>query len=431
MSALKQYKMLDNEAQSLYLELEGIDSKYSSGQNKDINSKTEDTIESDAHKLILIETAHLISTYLQDTRFLEGVKNKKDSFEEFINAIEKLVTIPGHDKNFLINYRGYPTGTKTPAQTDYIIKFGNLTVDSTSAAAIFSRTGVSMVHLQGRLYKAFKVFSDNGISTLCLKIPENQSDITREKNEYLRTSLNIISHYNNSLKSGTPIIFERNGTKVFLPLALDEQGAADINLTLVAGLNNLKPQSVKSLVHQVSTWLQKPENDNYVSVYDAVSSIKSLGNKLIMPEIEINNIKWLSLDKNHKIVSKKQARISRIAAQQFKDSPQKAALAIQTVYGDDYNKINSSSLGDRIKSASELLNNANTDSDNQDIEKEILSNIHGRFHEINDEVFDDLIIKEEVLAIRSDQKETIVGKIHSKMHKIINFHKNRADVNKK
>ncbi|MDM8537569.1 hypothetical protein QUF70_12500 [Desulfobacterales bacterium HSG17] len=431
MSALKKYEMLDNEAENLYLELEGIDTQYNNGQDEDLESNQENTKESDAQKLVLIEIAHLISTYLQDARFLEGVKNKKDSFEDFITAIGKIVTIPGHDGNFFINYRGYPTGTKTPAELDYVIKFANYTIDSTGAAAIFSRAGVSMVHLQGRISKAFKVFSDNGISTLCLKIPGSKSEITKEYREQLRVSLNIISHYNNSLKSGTPIIFEKNGNKVFQPLALDEQGAADINLTLVAGLNSLKPQTVKSLVNQVGTWIQKPENDNYVSVYDAISDIKSLRGKLSMPEIEVNNIRWLSLDKNHTVISKKKARISRLAVKQFKNSPQNAVRAIQTVYGDDYSKISSDNLGDRVKIATDLLNNANTGSNNQGIEKEILTNIHERFHEINDDVFDDLIISKDVLRISTDKQETIVGKVHSKMRGIINFHKKRAAVTKK
>ena len=430
MNALKNYEMLDNDAESLYLELEGIDTQYSNDQPEYLQSNQENVRNSDAQKLVLIEIAHLISTYLQDTQFLEGVKNKKDSFIKLINTFEKLVKIIGHGGNFLINFRGYPTGTKTPAAIDYVINFGNLTVDSSEIAAIFSRIGVSMIHLRGRLSKAFQVFSNNGINTLCLKIPENKSEMTKERFNRLRISLNIISHYNNALKSGTPIIFEKNNTKVFLPIALNEQGIADINLTVLAGLNNIKPQNVKSMVHQVDTWMKKTGN-SYVSIYDAISEIKSLRAKMIMPEIEINNIKWLSLDKEHTVVSKEKANFSRIVMQQFKDSPQKAALAIQAVYGKDYSQITSHHLGDRVKLASDLLNSSNPDFNNAEIKKEILTNIHGRFHEVNDGVFDDLVIQKDVLKIRSKKQETFVGKIHSKMAKIVNFHKKRAAVSKK
>lgn len=435
MNTAKKYEMLDNEAESLYLELEGLDDQYYNDSDEEIVQEPEDSKKTDALKLILIEIVHLISTYIQDARFLEGIKNKKDSFEDFINAVEKLAAIPGNDRNLLVRFRGFPTGTKTPAQTDYVISFGNMTVDSAGAAAIFSRAGVSMVHLQGRIAKAFKVFSDNGISTLCLKIPAGKAEITNEYREKLRVSLNITSHYNNSLKSGTPIIFEKNGNKVFLPLALDEQGMADINLTLVAGLNSLKPQSVKAMVKKVGVWMLKPGNSGYVSVYDSISGIKSLKSRLTMPDFEINNLRWLSLDKNQTVISKKKAGISRLAAQQFQDSPQDAARVIQTVYGEDYNRVSSDQLGQRVKAASDLLSGAvakNRDNQaNKGIEKEILTNIHERFHDINDDVFDNIEIKKNVLVVHSDKQETIVGKIHSQMHRIINFHKKRAAVNRK
>ncbi len=419
---------LDNNAQELYRQFGGIDKEYSDLKiAKTHKALSDEEAKTDQQRLLMAELAHLLSSYLADNRFLEGVKTQKNSVAELLKTLETLSVFPGHNGGVLIRYRGFPTGTGISADTDYVVEIGTLSLDAVTAAAMLNRMGLKISHLSGRLNKSFKIFSEHGISTLYLKLPKTK--FSAEESESLHNSLRIICQYNQALKKNTNITFEKNSKKTILPIAKDEKGHPDINLTLLAGINALNTRMMTDMVQKVGNFLKQNESLPFVSVYDAVFSFKSLREKLLKPLIEINNIRWLSLDRNHTVISKEKAKLSRMVSEHFKSSPQNTAQVMQTVYGHDYQQISSENFGERLKIATNLLETVNAGE--KDIEKEILSNIGENFGDVRDEVFEDVIIQKNILKVRSGEKETVVGKIHSRLQGLINFYKGRAEANRK
>ena len=168
--------VLDKEAERLYQELGGIETK---GKKKEIiktwrgfsEALQEEEKGLDVRRILLIEFVHLISGYFIDTRLLDGVKSDDDGVNEVLKILEKLGNMPGHEGTILVRFRGFTSGKETSAKLDYVIIFGNITVDSTIVNAIVRRQGVRTSHLGARLLRAFEVFSSHGINTLYLKIP--------------------------------------------------------------------------------------------------------------------------------------------------------------------------------------------------------------------------------------------------------------------
>ncbi len=421
---------LDNSAQELYQQLGGLDTEYRDKTAADMakadKKLAEEEAKTDKWRLLMTELAHLLSAYFSDVRFSEGIRTQKDYFDNLLKTLEKLSVFPGHDGNILIRYRGFPTGTGISADSDYVISLGNLEVDAAAGAAMLNRMGVRMSHLSGRLNKAFKVFSENAVSSLYLKLPKAGIEFFPEN---LKDCLRIISRYHRSFKQNMPIVYEKDGKNIVLPIMNDEKGHADINLTILAGINHINAQMMADIVRKVGNYLNQNESFPFVSVYDAVFNIRNLKEKLIKPMIEVNNIKRLSLDKNHTVVSKESVKVTRAVTEHFGDSPQNAAMMIQTVYGNDYQQISPENFGERLKLATDLLDTVS--GKEGDIEGEILRNMEEHLEDVREEVFEDIVIQKNTLKVRSGESETVIGKINNKISSLLSFYKGRAEADKK
>lgn len=294
----------DDEAERLYRQLkEGIDDPHSSPASS--AEKQYSTKELDQWRLLLIELAHLLSTYFTDVHLLEGIKTRKDSFEELVTLFSKLSRIPEQEGTVLIRYRGFTSSESTSGKTDYVMGIGNIIVDTGIATSIVKRLGIRMSHIAKRLIKAFEIFSAHGINTFFLNIPDLKAPDSEIAVQRMRLSLAIFARYNQAFKMNEPIIFNKRGKKITLPIILDERQQPDPNLTLLAGLNDLSPDETRDMVRRVDEWLKNSglAGERYASVYDAIFDIKSLRNKLKRPPIEVNNIKWQMIGRGQKIVS--------------------------------------------------------------------------------------------------------------------------------
>ncbi|MGE0086502.1 MAG: hypothetical protein AB7S75_19005 [Desulfococcaceae bacterium] len=425
--------ILDENALSLYEQLDGIHTEYQGTVNEKLLSEDK---ESDALRLDMMETAHFISSYFLDNRFSEGIKNRKDCFGDILRMLEKLAANPGHDRKIIIRYRGYPTGTAVSAEHDYVIAFGRLTADAAAAAVLKSRLGTDKSHLPARLGKAFQTLSEHGISNLCVKIPQNSEGFSPEQSEHLRDCLNIISRFNRALQTSSPIVLDKKGQKTLLPVICDEKGAGDFNLTLLAGINSIPPRNMQMLVHKSGSWIKAAEESGkanpYISAYEAIINAGNLKDRLIIPPVEVNNLKWLCLDDRQIIIRPEQARVSRTAADLFKSAPQNAVQLIQTVYGNDYKEISAGHLGKRLQAATDFLGEVEKQTGQTEIEGEVLHSISERFEELRDEVFDDIIIQKNILKIRSAHSEPVaVENINAKLRQILTFYKGRSIANRK
>lgn len=264
-------------------------------------SKEADLDPLDSWRILLIQTAHLLSSFFMNARYWDGLKGGQDTFPQLIKALAKLGSAPDHDGGLLIRYRGMPAAQKTASANDYLVVFGKLSLDTSTAAAVINRQGLKMSHLGGRLGKAFGIFADQGITNLYLKLPGK----TDTDEENLRLSLEIVSRFHQARRNNTPIVLNQNGKLISQPLVKDGGGSADPNLTLVAGINHLNASQMDQLVNKVNGYIQQNfgevAEENLPSVFSLLFRIKGLKEKLVRPPVEVNNVRWLMVGRGEKV----------------------------------------------------------------------------------------------------------------------------------
>ena len=250
----------------------------------------------------LIELVHNLSSYFMDVRYWEGIETEKETFNQLIDTFKKLVKMPGHDGGVLIRYRGFPSGSKSSTEQDYVVSFGDLQIDRNTAAVVIKKQGLTMSHLAGRMGKAFGIFAEHSIRNLYLQIPSEDPQAYGR----LKVALHLLSRYPQAIKSDAPIVVEVDGQSLAVPIIKDERDQPDPNLTLVAGLNRLTDEQMRALIEKVAKLIQKggagSPGEQETSVYNAIFQIDSLKDQLIRPLLEMNNVKWQVVGRGEKVV---------------------------------------------------------------------------------------------------------------------------------
>ncbi len=282
------------------------------------------------------------------------------------------------------------------------------------------------------MVRSFDIFAQHGINTLYLKIPQGST----AELERLRICLHIISHYKQALKTNEPIVFEKGGRRISLPLVYDEQNQPDLNLILLAGLNGLTPRASERLVRQVASWLQNTEHtsasDHYIGVYNSIFRIKNLKEKLIKPPIEINNVKWLKVDGGQKVALEEHGETAEnnFVPQAIKDAfgelPDELIDFPETFADINFENIDPQEVGKRLKQAFDLIDAVEKSSEGWEILEEVIQSIQGRFELAGESVFDSMVIEADVLKILSEGKEIVIEGLNQNLLDRVVFHKERA-----
>ena len=413
---------LDDEAALLFKKLRGIDPSY--GKDRLAESLEEEKKREDERKTLLVELVHLLSVYLLDVNISRESKIENEMFKRFAETFEQLINVSPKKHSILIRYRGFPNDPNVTEKYDYEVIYGHTMVDSAIVSDMAKRLGNRMAHLADQLSRAFEVFSTHDVYTLYIKIPRGSA---KQKDRFYDT-LRALSRYKTAVETNSPIVLKKEGKKRSFPLVCNENGLPDENLTLLAVANNLKSQSVDHLVDKIGKSALK---DRYMSIYNAIFSVKKLKGKLVKPPIEINNVIWLLGDQEKEIVTQEKVEVAQFAIKSAGGSPQKAAKVLKSVYGNDYEKIDTKNLGERLQISSDLLHSAEKTLESQRMEKEILGNIETRLDEVREQVFDDLFVQQETDVDASGKKLGVLDTLHKKLLNMATFYKRRIDTKKK
>ncbi len=415
--------ILDEEAAQLFEKLRGIDSGY--GKDRLSESLEEEKKREDEKRTLLVELVHLLSAYLLDVNLSRESKIENETLNHFSETLDQLIKISPKKRTILIRYRGFPNDPNVAEKDDYEVIYGNTIIDSAIVSEMIKRLGHRMSHLDNQLNRAFKVFSTHNIYTFYMKIP----GVSVKQKDRLYDVLRAQSRYKTAVETNSPIVFfKEEGKKMSFPLVLNESGLPDENLTLLAVANNLKPELVKILVDKIGKSSLK---DRYMSIYNAILSVKKLKGKLVKPPIEVNNVIWLMADQEKEIVSQEKTEVAQFAIKSAGGSPQKAAKVLKSVYGNDYDKIDSKNLDERLRLSSNLLNSVEKTTESHRMRKEILGNIDTRLEQVHEQVFDDLFTQKETDASASGKKLGVLGTLHEKLLNTVMFYKRRIDTKKK
>jgi hypothetical protein len=241
----------------------------------------------DHRRLLLVEMVYLLNACFRDVQYWEGIKTEKDTFRQFGGILLQLARLPGHDGILRISHRGAGKG-KSSEKADYIVRFGDSSIDTAIVATVIKRLGIRMKHLEGRLQKSFDTLASEGIDSILLRVPED----TPEAMDCLRGALRVLSCYRLAAEKNSPITYSRNGKPMQLTAVRDDQGQPDPNLTMLAAVNDLSAGAMEDMVRKVSAFMQRPENARlrrqFPNVYQTFFAIKSLRDKLQRSPIEVN-----------------------------------------------------------------------------------------------------------------------------------------------
>ena len=466
--------MSDADVERLFSELKRIDSDKTvddHGFEAEANVRNSDEEKAlDRWRSHLIDMVRFLSTYFTDVRYWEGVDAEKDTFEQLSQTLGELAELPDQTGPVLIRYRGLPTASRGSASTDYVVSLGDVMVDASVPPGMIKRMGIRMSHIAGRLDKAFSVFSEQGIRTLCVHLPGQTDD---ELNR-MHLCLNIVSRYAHAIKTNLPILFEIEGRPFSIQLILDEKKQPDPNLTLVAGVNNLNYEQMQALISKVDSWMKQAvkagDSQPFASVYNAFFGVKSLKDKLIRPSLEINNVQWLMIDgdkpghlvpkdqnsgsgsgekglsrKTEKVLtgiygqtleklgSKKIEKKIGLAVKLLEavDSPEKIAEIMKNIYGDDFTNIDSKKLGREIDIVSKLLAAVEKTPKGLDILEKVFGDFQNRLEQVQDNVYDGIVVGEDAVKIADGDAVTVIEGVHNGLLQKIEFYKSRALVRKK
>jgi hypothetical protein len=420
--------VLDEDAQKLYEQIEGIDFGRLTSLGEAL-SKEERRL--NACRGLLGKFAHLLGACLRDTHLVRDAKTAKGFLNELFAVLQGLGRMPGHDGKILIRHRGLMSGTKASEKTDYVVLFGNIFFDIATAAAMIKHLEDVPTDLQTRLSRAFQVFSDHGINSFFLQIPGESP----ASSDAMQTALHILSYYCQAMRPGSSAMFEKTPSETSFPLIHDERNKPDLNLTLLAGVNGTNPETMKTLVQKVDSWMRRPEyvasEEQFPSVYNAILGIKSLQKQLIPPPIEVNNIKWLIVDSEGEFVSKQKSEVARLVASEYGNSPQEMARIVGSVYGGDFQQIDPQNLGERLRLASNLLTFIEKADANQPVMDEVLDNVESRLDKVSDHVYESLDVHDGVIKAKTGETERTIGRIHSKLKPMVGFFQARSAIKKK
>jgi hypothetical protein len=466
--------MSDADVEKLFSELKHIDSGKTAdahGFEAEADARNGDEEKAlDLWRSRLIDMVRFLSTYFMDVRYWEGIDAEKDTFKQLSKTLGQLAELPDQTGPVLIRYRGLPTASRGAASTDYVVSLGDVMVDASVPPGMIKRMGIRMSHLAGRLDKAFSVFSEQGIRTLCIHLPGQTDD---ELNR-MHLCLNIVSRYAHAIKTNTPIVFEIEGRPFSIQPILDEKKQPDPNLTLVAGINNLNPEQMQALISKVDAWLKQAvkagNSQPFASVYNAFFGVKSLKDKLIRPPLEINNVQWLMIDGDKpgnlvpkdqnsgpgsggKHISRKTEKVltgvygqalGKMGSKKIEEklglatklleaveSPEKINEIMKNIYGDDFTNIDSKKLGQEIGIVSNLLAAVEKTPKGMDILEKVFGDFQNRLEQVQDNVYDEIVVGEDAVKIADGDAVTVIEGVHNGLLQKIEFYKSRALARKK
>ena len=413
----------------------------------------------DRWRIFLVELAYLLNASFQDAHYWEGVKAEKDTFRQFVRILRELEQMPVQDRIIRISFRGSQS-TKVSDKIDYMIEYGDVIVDLPVITALTRRMGLRVKHLEGRLKKSFEAFAAQGIITLNVIIPEDSD----ESLESMRVSLRVISCFNHAVETSSPIVYAKDGEQFSLLPIVDELNQPDPNLTLVAALNGLRPETMHDLVQKVKNVMQgqnlAPSDRQSLNIYQGMYKIKSLRQKLSKPPLEINSNKS-AVTATHQATATAdaagpsagtgggigqapghdlgsgidpgvvKARVAQFVKQGFGNSPENAKQIMKSIYGRDFKKISQHDLGERLILVTDLLQTLEQSPKGQDLLQEVLNRIQGGMDQIPHELFDDLVVDNNEIKLWSDNGEVAVDNVDDRLVNVIDRAKQQSAKKKK
>jgi len=384
-------------------------------------------------RILLVEFAYQLSKFLDDSRRSGQVPKHKQKIESLLETCVKLADIPDEHKEILIRFRGrgIPGEDRNSEKYDYVMQFGNMTIEIPLIKAITKRGGAAASHLPWRLVKAFERFASLDVNTLRIDIGScGQNDQWK-----LRRSLQILTDYFKSMNALKGVSDNDQTIKAMGSVIYNDKKEPDPNLTLLAGLNRIKPESIQALVPKIAQAIHNAAPDSKLKrcagVFDAIFHFKDLREQLQKPPIELNNVRLLMLAEDQEVISTKDVSLTREVMDRLVNSPQKAFQIMENFYGNEFIGHSADGLEQWLDQISHLLQSLEKRGKNKEVEDAALQFVKIHLDSVSEETLDNLSIQRDKSIIGLDHEKIDNKKLHPELSGMIDFFKKRSATRKK
>jgi hypothetical protein len=426
---------LDVSAEELYAQLGGVEVRKLkkldfSGSDRLAQSLLDEQKRYEALRFRIADLVYQIGVCLDSPSRPSNDELAKMLLIQFEKIFGTLSKNPQIGNTTLIRYRGAFGENRVDNKKDYEVLSGNISLDADATRAIAKGQGKDSSQLLEKLDRGFETLWNHSINNFLLKIPKGRQELKR-----LWISLQFAARYFAAVEKNSPITLSMGGKSVSLRPIHNENNVPDLNLTLLAVLNGLQPQKMQAMVHKVDSLMRSTESTakkyQYTSIYDAILNIKRFRSRLKPSPIEVNNIKWLMVSDEQTPVSDQMAKVARLVMDTSGGSSTETVRVLKSVYGEDYAKIDSQQIAERLQLTSGLLDTIENKSKGEEIRTEVLNNVEERLSKVKADVFDNIRIEGNRIKTHTPGKGTFIEKVHTKIIKMVTFQKKRSVTKKK
>jgi hypothetical protein len=426
---------LDVSAEELYAQLGGVEVRKLkkldfSGSDRLAQSLLDEQKRYEALRFRIADLVYQIGVCLDSPSRSSDDELAKMLLIQFEKIFGTLSKNPQIGNTTLIRHRGAFGESRVDNKKDYEVLSGNISLDADATRAIAKGQGKDSSQLLEKLDRGFETLWNHSINNFLLKIPKGRQELKR-----LWISLQFAARYFAAVEKNSPITLSMGGKSVSLRPIHNENNVPDLNLTLLAVLNGLQPQKMQAMVHKVDSLMRSTESTakkyQYTSIYDAILNIKRFRSRLKPSPIEVNNIKWLMVSDEQTPVSDQMAKVARLVMDTSGGSSTETVRVLKSVYGEDYAKIDSQQIAERLQLTSGLLDTIENKSKGEEIRTEVLNNVEERLSKVKADVFDNIRIEGNRIKTHTPGKGTFIEKVHTKIIKMVTFQKKRSVTKKK
>ena len=426
---------LDVSAEELYAQLGGVEVRKLkkldfSGSDRLAQSLLDEQKRYEALRFRIADLVYQIGVCLDSPSRSSNDELAKMLLIQFEKIFGTLSKNPQIGNTTLIRHRGAFGESRVDNKKDYEVLSGNISLDADATRAIAKGQGKDSSQLLEKLDRGFETLWNHSINNFLLKIPKGRQELKR-----LWISLQFAARYFAAVENNSPITLSMGGKSVSLRPIHNENNVPDLNLTLLAVLNGLQPQKMQAMVHKVDSLMRSTESTakkyQYTSIYDAILNIKRFRSRLKPSPIEVNNIKWLMVSDEQTPVSDQMAKVARLVMDTSGGSSTETVRVLKSVYGEDYAKIDSQQIAERLQLTSGLLDTIENKSKGEEIRTEVLNNVEERLSKVKADVFDNIRIEGNRIKTHTPGKGTFIEKVHTKIIKMVTFQKKRSVTKKK
>jgi len=417
---------LDQSAQALFKQLEGIDDTYrvdesGASQSSLIDLLNQQTKLLDHYRILLADATCLFAGILKSSHSAAPSHQTDQKIQAFLAVLKKIAEFPEFNRKIFCRLRGQQyTSNQLDSETyDYELSFNNILLDCQMAQIIEERVKTQGKGLYIKLMDAFQSLSTMNIFNFTIDTGTGGEEDYRKLETTLRL---LIKFYENPSREGFVV--------------LDEYGQSNINLTLLAAMNNVKPISLQNLVDKVKPSILGPSPDKglalFATVYDAIFASLDRRKDLKKIPIEVNNAQLL-MENLH--TDPKRAtmvvQISRLVLAKYGSSPRMASEVINSINSAGYINMRPEVMGSRLTKASDFLELAEQTDNREDLQSEALRNIEEGLDHLPDEMYNNMSVKGSEASTFNIEGQETTFLLHEKILDFLSFFIRRSSIKKK